>query len=143
MDHVGLCPADFDASLRFYVDGIGLEVVFDVTLRGDMYDLLGVRTDSVRTCFLADRATPGSARLELMQLFPGDGVDGPRTGYPQRGLTLVSFIRPVEQTLARLADLGLGGTPRIMPTPAGKLSAMVVDPDGVMVELLDQAVSFG
>lgn len=143
MDHVGLCPADMDAALMFYVGGLGLEVIFDVTLRGDMYDLLGVHTDSVRTCFVGDPATPGSTRLELMQLFPGHGADeAPRTGYPQRGLTLVSFIRPVEQTLVRLADLGLGGTPRIMPTPAGKLSAMVVDPDGVMVELLDQPVNF-
>ncbi|HWC34040.1 MAG TPA: VOC family protein [Mycobacteriales bacterium] len=143
MDHIGLCPADFDASLRFYVDGIGLEVIFDVTLPGDMYDLLGVHTDKVRTCFVGDPAASGSSRLELLQLFPAAPAESPRTGYPQRGLTLVSFVTPVQATLERLRQLGLGGEPRIMPTPAGKLSAMVVDPDGVMVELLDQAVSFG
>lgn len=144
MDHVGLCPADMDASLRFYVEGIGLEVIFDVTLPGDMYELLGVHTDKVRTCFVGDKSAPGSSRLELLQLFPAD-VAGqtPPTGYPQRGLMLVSFVTPVEATLARLAEMGLGGKPRIMPTPAGALSAMVVDPDGVMVELLDHAVSFG
>ncbi|MGN6472330.1 MAG: VOC family protein [Mycobacteriales bacterium] len=144
MDHVGLCPADMDAALRFYVEGIGLEVIFDVTLPGDMYDLLGVHTKKVRTCFVGDKSAPGSSRLELLQLFPADAAaETPPTGYPQRGLTLVSFVRPVETTLARLAELGLGGKPRIMPTPVGALSAMVVDPDGVMVELLDHPVSFG
>lgn len=144
MDHVGLCPADMDAALRFYVDGIGLEVIFDVKLRGDHYDLLGVHTEKVRTVFLGDPSAPGSSRLELLQLFPADvTAQTPPTGYPQRGLTLISFVRPVDATLERLAELGLGGKPRIMPTPAGALSAMVVDPDGVMVELLDHAVSFG
>jgi glyoxylase I family protein len=45
--------------------------------------------------------------------------------------------------LDRLASLGVGGEPRIMPTPGGGLAATVVDPDGVVVELLDQAVSLG
>jgi glyoxylase I family protein len=143
MDHVGLCPADMDAALRFYVDGIGLEVIFDVKLRGDHHDLLGLHTEKLRTIFLGDPADRGSSRLELLKLDGQPPAEAPRTGYPQRGLTLISFVRPVEATLARLAELGLGGTPRIMPTPAGKLSAMVVDPDGVMVELLDEAVSFG
>jgi glyoxylase I family protein len=144
MDHVGLCPADMAEALRFYVEGIGLDVVFDVKLRGDHYDLLGVHTEKVRTVFLADPSAPGSSRLELLELFPGHAAtDPPPTGYPQRGLTLISFVRPVEATLSRLAGMGLGGKPRIMPTPTGALSAMVVDPDGVMVELLDNPVSFG
>jgi glyoxylase I family protein len=143
MDHVGLCPADMDAALRFYVEGIGLEVIFDVKLRGDHHDLLGVHTEKLRTVFLGDPAAPGSSRLELLELDGQPPAEPPRSGYPQRGLTLISFVRPVESTLARLAELGLGGAPRIMPTPLGKLSAMVVDPDGVMVELLDEAVSFG
>jgi glyoxylase I family protein len=145
MDHVGLCPADIEAALHFYVDGIGLEVIFDVTLRADMHPLLGVHTeDGVRTVFLGSPTEPSRSRLELLDLFDGHTAAEPsRSGYPQRGLTLVSFVVPVDATLARLKDLGLGGEPRIMPTPTGALSAMVVDPDGVMVELLDNAVSFG
>lgn len=143
MDHVGLCPADIDAALRFYVDGIGLEVIFDVPLRADMFDLLGVHTENgVRTIFLGSPSDPGKSRLELLDLYDGNAAgEAPRSGLPQRGLTLVSFVVPVEATLARLKEMGLGGEPRIMPTPTGALSAMVVDPDGVMVELLDHAVS--
>ena len=144
MDHVGLCPADIEASLRFYVEGIGLEVIFDVTLRGDMHDLLDVHTEKVRTIFLGSPTDLGRSRLELLDLIDGNSAaEAPRTGLPQRGLTLVSFVVPVEATLVRLADMQLGGKPRIMPTPTGALSATVVDPDGVVVELLDNPVSFG
>jgi catechol 2,3-dioxygenase-like lactoylglutathione lyase family enzyme len=133
-----------DAALRFYVDGIGLEVIFDVTLKMDAHDLLGIHTERVRTIFLGNTSNPASTRLELVDFGEGYGAsDPPRSGVPQRGLTLISFQIPVQPTLARLAELGLGGEPRIMPTPAGGLSATVVDPDGVIVELLDQPVSFG
>jgi hypothetical protein len=51
----------------------------------------------------------------------------------------LSFHVEVAEVLARLADLGLGGTPRTMPTPGG-ITATVVDPDGVTVELLSRPV---
>lgn len=143
MDHVGLCPADFEASLRFYTAGIGLTVKFDVTLEMDMTGLLGVKTEKVRTLFLADSDAPDASSLELLDL--GDGAaaaEPPRSGLPQRGLTLISFHVPVKDTLARLAELGLGGEPRVVPTPRGGFAATVVDPDGVIVELVDDRVAF-
>ena len=143
LDHVGLCPADFDASLRFYVEGIGLTVKFDVTLEMDMQGLLGVPTERVRTVFLGDSVAPEASSLELLDLYDGKAAsDEPGSGLPQRGLTLISFHVPVKQTLARLAELGLGGEPRLVPTPRGGFAATVVDPDGVVVELVDAAVSF-
>jgi catechol 2,3-dioxygenase-like lactoylglutathione lyase family enzyme len=143
MDHVGLCPADFDASLRFYTDGIGLSVKFDVTLEMDMQGLLGVPTKSVRTVFLSDSTSPDASSLELLDLNDGKAAtEQPRSGLPQRGLTLISFHVPVQETLARLAELGIGGEPRLVPTPRGGFAATVVDPDGVVVELVDAAVSF-
>jgi glyoxylase I family protein len=142
MDHVGLCPADFDASLRFYVDGIGLEIIFDVTLDMDMKDFLGVSTEKVRTLFLGDPAKPGTTRLELLDLNDGRGAREPAgDGLPHRGLTLISFHVAVDETLARLASLGLGGTPRRIPARGG-FAATVTDPDGVMVELVDAPVAF-
>lgn len=143
MDHVGLCPADFDASLRFYVEGIGLEVIFDVTLDLDMKDFLGVSTEKVRTLFLGDPSKPGVTRLELLDLYNGEcGKEPAGDGLPHRGLTLISFHVPVEATLERLAGLGLGGTPRKIAARKG-FAATVTDPDGVMVELVDAPVSFG
>jgi catechol 2,3-dioxygenase-like lactoylglutathione lyase family enzyme len=142
LDHVGLCPADFGASLRFYTEGIGLEVVFDVTLEMDMESFLGVRTEKVRTLFLGDKAQPGMTRLELLDLGNGDAAkEAAGSGLPRRGLTLLSFHVDVEATLARLTELGLGGTPRKIPARKG-WAATVTDPDGVMVELVDAVVSF-
>ncbi|HVW81593.1 MAG TPA: VOC family protein [Mycobacteriales bacterium] len=142
MDHIGLCPADFDASLRFYVDGIGLEVVFDVTLPMDMEAFLGVKTEKARTLFLAQPGNPGATRLELLDLYDGRARAEPAgDGLPHRGLTLISFHVPVDETLARLAALGLGGTPRRIRAREG-FAATVTDPDGVMVELVDARVSF-
>ena len=59
------------------------------------------------------------------------------TDRTRRGLFLLSFQVEVSEVLDRLAALGLGGPPRKMLTPKGKVIAVsVVDPDGVTVELL-------
>jgi len=140
--HSGLCPADMETSLRFYVDGLGLEVLFDVVLDVDLEALLGERTQQARTVFLGSRSNPDAGVLELLELGNGRAIDSPpAAGGPARGLFLLSFQVPVEATLARLADLGLGGPPRRMPTGRDSWAATVVDPDGVMVELLDNPVS--
>ena len=148
IDHAGICPADIDESLRFYRDGIGLEVLFDVTLTADIAPLLGEHTEKVRTIFLGDRDKPEAGAVELVDLGQTDRSE-PRSaepaadGLPRRGLFLISFHVPVDATLARLASMGFGGTPRKMPTMNGNWSATVVDPDGTVVELLDDLVSFG
>jgi catechol 2,3-dioxygenase-like lactoylglutathione lyase family enzyme len=142
--HTGICPADMDASLRFYVDGLGLAVLFDVVLPVDLDPLLGVTTAKVRTVCLGDPARSDAGVLELLDLGTGSAATEPAgSGVPRRGACLLSFNVPVEETLARLASLNFGGTPRRMPTPGGGLAATVVDPDGVVVELLDQAISLG
>lgn len=140
--HTGLCPADMDAALRFYVDGIGLDVLFDVTLAADLEPLLGESTEKVRTVFLGSREHGGVATLELLDLGTGRvAAQPPAPGRPQRGLFLLSFQVPVEPALARLAALGMGGTPRRMSATSGGLAATVTDPDGVVVELLDQPLT--
>jgi catechol 2,3-dioxygenase-like lactoylglutathione lyase family enzyme len=142
--HTGLCPADMDASLRFYVDGLGLEVLFDVVLETNLEPLLGVSTSKVRTVFLGSRDSAESGTLELLDVGTGHAVSEPAgAGTPYRGLFLLSFQVPVAATLERLDSLGLGGTPRRMPTGPDSWAATVVDPDGVMVELLDQPISLG
>jgi len=142
VDHVAICPADMAESLRFYRDGLGLEVLFDVTFDADVEPLLGVATTRLRTVFLGDPQQPHAGRLELLEL-EGAGPLPPGSdaaGVPHRGAFLICFVLPVEETLSRLTDLGLGGVPRRMPG-AGGPSAVVVDPDGVMVEILSSVPS--
>ena len=142
IDHVGICPTDLDAAVHFYRDGLGLEVLFDVTFDADFEPLLGAPTAMPRTVFLGDRDRPDAGRVELLDLGTGLLPDGAtQAGVPHRGAFLLSFQVPVEETLKRLAELGIGGTPRRIATPGGT-AAVVVDPDGVMVELVSRAVSY-
>jgi glyoxylase I family protein len=144
IDHAGICPADIEESLRFYRDGIGLDVLFDVTAKADVEPLLGEKTEKFRTIFLGNKDKPEAGAVELVEFFTTNRADEPpASGLPHRGLFLISFHVPVEETLARLASMGLGGPPRKMPTMKGNWSATVVDPDGTVVELLDDLVSFG
>ncbi|GLP76005.1 hypothetical protein TUM20983_31150 [Mycobacterium antarcticum] len=140
VDHTGLCAADIDESLRFYRDGIGLTVLTDFTMDADLEPLLGRPTSHVRAIFLGSLDSPDAGALELLDL-GDDEIRGQLrgSGTPHRGLFLLSFHVQVAEVLARLADLGLGGTPRTMPSPGG-ITATVVDPDGVTVELLSRPV---
>jgi catechol 2,3-dioxygenase-like lactoylglutathione lyase family enzyme len=137
LHHAGVCCRDLDESLRFYRDGIGLAVLADVVLDADLAPLLGVTTTSVRTVFLGAADRPDAGIVELLSLGV-DSVDGgaPQAGTPARGVFLLSLQVDVDAVLARLAELGFDLTPLTMPTPGGGRAATVVDPDGVMVELL-------
>lgn len=137
LHHAGVCVEDMAESLRFYRDGLGLTVFVDTVLRADLQPLLGVRTEEVRTVFLGSSARSDSGMVELLDL----GVDSLRggrrqAGLPARGIFLLSFQVDVGATLTRLQRLGLGGEPRVMTVPGGASAATVVDPDGVLVELL-------
>jgi catechol 2,3-dioxygenase-like lactoylglutathione lyase family enzyme len=136
--HTGLCPADFDIALRFYRDGIGLDVLVDTVMETDVKPLLGMHTTKLRTVFLGGATNRDAGILELLDLGSAEVTGGPpQTGLPSRGLFLISLQVDVEAVLARLAGLGLGGVPRRMTMPNGDLlAASVVDPDGVTVELL-------
>ncbi|MFN8031681.1 MAG: VOC family protein [Mycobacterium sp.] len=137
MHHAGVCVTDLEESLRFYRDGLGLTVLADKALQADLERLLGVRTEAVRTVFLGDAAHPDSGIIELLDLgVPGIAAGPPQRGAPARGVFLLSVQVDVVAVLSRLAGMGLGGTPRTMPTPGGGMAATVTDPDGVMVELL-------
>ncbi|MBV9092231.1 MAG: VOC family protein [Mycobacteriaceae bacterium] len=142
LHHAGLCAADFDSSLRFYRDGIGLTVLADFTVDADLEPLLGRRTSRVRAVFLGSGTSRDAGMLELLDLGGAGFADDPiGTGTPARGVFLLSFQTPVRAALDRLAALGLGGAPRVLTGPGGQLTATVVDPDGVTVELLNRPMA--
>ena len=137
LHHAGLCVRDMAESLRFYRDALKLTVLADKVLNADLESLLGVQTESVRTVFLGDAEQPDSGIIELLDLGLATIADAePQGALPARGVFLLSLQVDVRSVLSRLEEMGLGGTPRSMPTPGGGLAATVTDPDGVMVELL-------
>jgi catechol 2,3-dioxygenase-like lactoylglutathione lyase family enzyme len=64
----------------------------------------------------------------------------PQGPQPQLGFFLLSFYVDVDETLARLAALGLGGEPRRIAVEGMADQhvpmATVRDPDGVIIELI-------
>lgn len=138
--HVAICPRDISASLAFYVDGIGLDVLFDTVVTADLKTLVGAPSNQTRTVFLGDLSDPNSGAVELVEIDGFDATAEAPVAFGIRGgLHLIAFQVAVEATLERLADLGMGGDPRrIRTSRSGDLVAAVQDPDGTMVELLDR-----
>jgi glyoxylase I family protein len=138
--HSAICVRDFDASMRFYREGLGLELLWEKVFEGDWPHLFGAPEPQLHSAFLGDPAVPDAGIVELVD-FIGGIDDGSGQGpAPQVGFFLLSFYVDVDATLARLAELGLGGEPRrIEVTGMGDQRvpmATVRDPDGVIVELI-------
>ena len=144
--HSALCVANFDASLRFYRDGLGLDVIFDHEFDGDWPTLFDAPTDRLRSVFLGDPSVPAAGIVELVAFVGAPTRPAPAPAPPATGFFLLSFFTDVEATLARLGELGLGGEPRRIevPGPQGPVAmATVRDPDGVLVELIESAAASG
>jgi glyoxylase I family protein len=142
--HSAVCVRDLDASLRFYREGLGLDVLMDEHFVGDWPVLFGGNATRLHSVFLGDASRPDAGIVELV-VFDGASrsalpvtVDG---GEPADGFFLLSFFVEVDDALRRLAELGFTGARRIeQPSPRGPVPmATVRDPDGVLVELIGAA----
>lgn len=137
--HSAICVRDVDASLRFWRDGLGFDVVMDERFEGDWPTLLHGPSTSLRAVFLGDAANPESGIVELVDL---GGASDPRapSDPPAAGLLLLSIMTDLTATLTRLASLGLGGEPRSIEV-SGIGMAVVEAPDAVLVELVDSGAT--
>jgi catechol 2,3-dioxygenase-like lactoylglutathione lyase family enzyme len=141
--HSAICTSDVQRALRFWRDGLGLSVLLDHEFTGDWPELFGAKSDRLRSIFLGDASAPDSGIVELVEF---DGAEPPATPdppSPRHGFFLLSLQRDVDETLSALAELGFAdGIRRIsMPAPGGKTvgMAVIVAPDGVLVELIGPA----
>jgi catechol 2,3-dioxygenase-like lactoylglutathione lyase family enzyme len=160
--HSAINARDVDASLRFYRDGLGLEVMMDTEFDGDWPTVFGASTTRLRSVFLGDPATPDAGIVELVHFAsvgsapqappPASRVgkaardagmpDGPQpVDALQTGFFLLSlYVQDTDAVLARLQGLGLGGPPRRIELPGPDDSSVVLatvrDPNGVLVELI-------
>jgi catechol 2,3-dioxygenase-like lactoylglutathione lyase family enzyme len=139
--HSAVYARDVDASLRFYRDGLGLQVLMDHEFDGDWRTLFDAPGDRLRSVFLGDPGSPDAGIVELVT-FAGDGTGAdvaPASAPPRPGFFLLSFFVNVDATLKRLAAVGLVEPARRIkiPAPGGDVEmATVRDPDGVLVELV-------
>jgi catechol 2,3-dioxygenase-like lactoylglutathione lyase family enzyme len=151
--HTVLVVRDIDASLHFYHDGLGLDVLRDIQVYGDWPHLFGAPSRILRAVFLGDARVPdqhaGVLELNAFNIGETERADAPQgavlPGTP--GAFMMSFFSDVEKTLGRLGQLGLGGPPRrvLQPTATGEpvSIAAVLDPDGVYVLLISGSIPQG
>jgi glyoxylase I family protein len=141
--HSAVYARDVDTSLRFYRDGLGLQVLMDHEFEGDWRTLFDAPSTRLRSVFLGDPETPDAGIVELVTFAAaGTGGEAAPPAAPGPGFFLLSFFVDVEDTLTRLAALGFDGPARriSLPGPAGDVEmATVRDPDGVLVELIGTA----
>ena len=132
--HVGVCVADLDAALRFYVDGLGFTVFGRYETDDPMAEIDGpVKLTSV---FLERQ----SVRIGLLHFHEPEAFGQPSQRRNQLGLTHLSFV--VDDVDAAAAELlSFGGT--VVPDsrmgaddPNGLQIVYLADPDGTRIELM-------
>jgi glyoxylase I family protein len=140
--HSAVVVRDLDISLRFWRDGLGFRVLMDESFEGDWPTLLRAPSSSLRAVFLGDPAAPNAGIVELVDLGEVPDGSGPGSGDApaSSGFLLLSVMTDLDAALDRLAVLGLGGAPRRIEV-SGVAMAVVADPDGVLVELVDTAAT--
>lgn len=138
--HSAICVANIEASLRFWRDGLGFAVLMDERFDGDWPTLLRAGSTSLRAVFLGEPAHPDAAIVELVDLGSTETTAPSAPEHPPAGFLLLSIVTDLDAALDRLATLGLGGAPRRIDV-AGIAMAVVTDPDGVLVELVDSGAS--
>jgi glyoxylase I family protein len=143
--HLTIAVSDLDASLRFYREGLGLQVVFDEYLERDWLRFLGSPCTRIRELALASPPAGGAsaaltdpqAGVAVALAVFEDGVARPPLSGPPHGLSHVAFLIPDAAVIARLEGLGY------RPDSAGQTKVdgttlhvwFVRDPDGVVIEL--------
>lgn len=144
--HTGLAVSDLERSLHFYRDVLGFELAFAWNPREEyIRTLIGYPKADVHAAILR---MPGSDLfLELQEIRDVDGrsVD---TGTANPGVAHLAFY--VDDCDGLYADLTAKGvsavsepvTPTIGPNKGGR-AVYMLDPDGVRLEFVQTARSFG
>jgi glyoxylase I family protein len=138
--HASICVRDMDVSLRFWHDGLGFDVLLDERFEGDWPTLLRGPSRSLRAVFLGRSLDDGGGLVELVDLGGVPDRPAPRGEPATPGFLVLSLMTDLAATLDRLRALGFAAEPRRIEV-SGVGLAVVTDPDGVLVELVDDAAA--
>ena len=135
--HSAIVTHDVEASLVFWRDGLGLDVLMDETFEGPWPELFGTASTKLRSIFLGDASAGDSGIVELVTTEGAAATDA-AAPLPAEGFFLLSLFADLDEVLPRLAALGVGGEAKVADMGHARL-AVVYDPDGMRVELMDTA----
>ena len=135
--HSCICVSDMERSLALYQGVFGMEKVQDTHFEGEQIDrLLELKSAQFRIVHLK----VGGDILELMEFERPEGEVKTGLGVNDRGITHFCFtVRDAQAVYARLKEEGLDFTCPPVTTPTGRTVAYFRDPDGILVEILQEA----
>jgi glyoxylase I family protein len=131
---VGIWSQDLNASLRFYGEGIGLQVLSENYFDVDLRKLFDLPADRLHSVFMGDPRRPDAGTVELLHVEAGP--PSAPMALPSNGFVFLAFMLDVPAAVQRLSALGLAADLREVPAEVGHV-ATVRDPDGVRIELID------
>lgn len=139
--HAGITVRDMETSLRFYRDGLGLEVHLDRVLGADyLKELLDLDFTDLRAVYLT---IPGGGYVELLEYHGIERLSAAARPNDVGGGHLCLYVTGIDELSRRLIELG--GSPRsaapvdVTSGPnEGARSIYMRDPDGYSVELFQR-----
>ena len=106
--HSAIVTRDVEASLVFWRDGLGLDVLMDETFEGPWPELFGTASTKLRSIFLGDASAGDSGIVELVARPRVRPQPTRRRHVPAEGFFLLSLFADLDEVLPRLAALGVG-----------------------------------
>lgn len=135
--HPCICVRDMEKSLSLYQVLLGLEKVQDMIFEGEMIEkLLEITAPKFRIVHLK----VGEDILELMEFIQPEGEDKAHMMPNDLGITHFCFrVEDAEQVFASIRDAGYPfSTDGPVTTPTGRKVGYFRDPDGILVEILQE-----
>lgn len=139
--HAGVTVSDMDRALRFYRDGLGLEVEFDVIIDGPYLPVvLNLDFTEIRAVYL--RISEGIF-VELLEYHGIERMPAAARPCDYGNGHFCLFVEGIDEIVGRLAEMGhvarSDGPVDITQGPnAGARSIYLADPDGYSVELFQR-----
>ncbi len=139
--HAGVTVSEMDRSLRFYRDGLGLEIEFDKILDGPYLPVvLDLVFSHLRAVYLR---IPGGGFVELLEYHGIETLPAASRPCDYGAGHLCFYVEGIEDVFGRLARLGFRARSEhvvdITEGPnKGARSVYMLDPDGYRVELLQK-----
>jgi len=138
--HVGICVSDRRRSLAFYRDLLGFEIDSELAIEGERASRL---LQLERVAFRATYLLRDGVRIELLDFETPDAVRG-ETPRPVNQLGLTHLSLRVDDLEAFIVELRAAGVAvrdetRVESPRGGALAVFVSDPDGTLIELVQQA----
>jgi catechol 2,3-dioxygenase-like lactoylglutathione lyase family enzyme len=136
-DHVGFSVASLEASLAFWVEGLGAHLVRTGEMGGDfLRQVTGARDAQVRMAILS----LAGQSIELLEFNGPDRPAAPSRPFDAGFAHLALVVDDIDAVLARIAayDWRPKGTPQTMTTGAraGTRVIYAAGPDGATIEFM-------